>query len=294
MAGRAPGEPGGWVQFSVEERDGGRLVGDVGISPAEGEPGVIKVGYTISPDVQGRGYATEAVQALVDYALRHARRRGGPGLRRCRQHPLDPRRGEGRDAPDRTLRASRRGRGLVRRPLRTAPRGRAGCVSLSNGDLAELLWRAGDEETDSSPPRPPPSLPRRPLLERGGPRPRGRGPLAHRAPRGRPLGRREDPRLDRRAARRPRARRDAAWVPHLRRGPSGARCGTGRGSGRPTRTSRCTRRTATGGSRSRRWSRWLALWAAPSWRSPIIRRASRSRTGWTRSGSRSRASGSTS
>ena len=69
MTGRAPGEPGGWVQFSVEERDGGRLVGDVGISPAEGEPGVIKVGYTISPDVQGRGYATEAVQALVDYAL---------------------------------------------------------------------------------------------------------------------------------------------------------------------------------------------------------------------------------
>ena len=69
MAGRAPGQPGGWVQFSVEERDGDRLVGDVGISPAEGEPGVIKVGYTISPDVQGRGYATEAVQALVDYAL---------------------------------------------------------------------------------------------------------------------------------------------------------------------------------------------------------------------------------
>jgi RimJ/RimL family protein N-acetyltransferase len=69
MAHRAPGEPGGWVQFSVEEREGGRLVGDVGISPADGEPGVIKVGYTISPDVQGRGYATEAVRALVDYAL---------------------------------------------------------------------------------------------------------------------------------------------------------------------------------------------------------------------------------
>jgi RimJ/RimL family protein N-acetyltransferase len=69
MAHRSPGEPGGWVQFSVEERDGGRLVGDVGISPAEGEPGVMKVGYTISPDVQGRGYATEAVQALVHYAL---------------------------------------------------------------------------------------------------------------------------------------------------------------------------------------------------------------------------------
>jgi RimJ/RimL family protein N-acetyltransferase len=69
MTARAPGEPGGWVQFSVEERDGGRLVGDVGISPADGEPGVIKVGYTTSPVYQGRGYATEAVGALVAYAF---------------------------------------------------------------------------------------------------------------------------------------------------------------------------------------------------------------------------------
>jgi RimJ/RimL family protein N-acetyltransferase len=69
MAGRAPGEPGGWVQFSLEERGDGRLVGDIGLSPADGEPGVIKVGYTVSPAFQGRGYATEAVGALVSYAF---------------------------------------------------------------------------------------------------------------------------------------------------------------------------------------------------------------------------------
>jgi RimJ/RimL family protein N-acetyltransferase len=69
MEERLPGAPGGWVQFSVEERDGGRLVGDVGISPADGEPGVLKVGYTMSPAFQGRGYATEAVSALVHYAF---------------------------------------------------------------------------------------------------------------------------------------------------------------------------------------------------------------------------------
>ncbi len=69
MTRRAPGERGGWVQFSVEERDSGRLVGDVGLSPADGEPGVIKVGYTISPAFQGRGYATEAVDALLAYAF---------------------------------------------------------------------------------------------------------------------------------------------------------------------------------------------------------------------------------
>jgi RimJ/RimL family protein N-acetyltransferase len=69
MTGRAPGEAGGWVQLSVEERESGRLVGDVGLSPADGEPGVIKVGYTMSPAFQGRGYATEAVGALIGYAL---------------------------------------------------------------------------------------------------------------------------------------------------------------------------------------------------------------------------------
>ncbi len=69
MAARAPGEPGGWVQFTVVERATGRVVGDVGLSPADGEPGVIKVGYTIAPAFQGRGFATEAVGALVRYAF---------------------------------------------------------------------------------------------------------------------------------------------------------------------------------------------------------------------------------
>jgi aminoglycoside 6'-N-acetyltransferase len=68
MAGRAPGEPG-WVQFSVEERASGRLVGDVGLSPTDGERGVVKVGYTTAPAHQGLGYATEAVGALVAYAF---------------------------------------------------------------------------------------------------------------------------------------------------------------------------------------------------------------------------------
>ena len=69
MSGRSPGSSGGWVQLSVEERDGNTLVGDVGLSPAEDEPGVIKVGYTVAPTFQGRGYATEAIGALVAYAF---------------------------------------------------------------------------------------------------------------------------------------------------------------------------------------------------------------------------------
>ena len=69
MSTRVPGEPGGWVQFTVEEREGGTIVGDVGFAVADGEPNVIKVGYTISPEFQGRGYATEAMAALVTYAF---------------------------------------------------------------------------------------------------------------------------------------------------------------------------------------------------------------------------------
>ncbi len=69
MAPRAPGEPGGWVQFTVEASERGEIVGDVGLSPDETEPGVIKVGYTMSPAHQGNGYATEAIGALVDYAF---------------------------------------------------------------------------------------------------------------------------------------------------------------------------------------------------------------------------------
>jgi aminoglycoside 6'-N-acetyltransferase len=69
MATRTPGEPGGWVQLTVLECGSGRLVGDVGLSLVDGEPGVVKVGYTIAPAFQGRGYATEAVRALVAYAF---------------------------------------------------------------------------------------------------------------------------------------------------------------------------------------------------------------------------------
>ena len=55
MSGRSPGEPGGWVQFTVEERETGTIVGDVGFAVADGEPHVIKVGYTISPGSRGSG-----------------------------------------------------------------------------------------------------------------------------------------------------------------------------------------------------------------------------------------------
>ena len=69
MGRRSPGEPGGWVQFTVLDREDGRIIGDVGLSLAEPETEVIKVGYTIAPEFQGAGLATEAIAALVGYAF---------------------------------------------------------------------------------------------------------------------------------------------------------------------------------------------------------------------------------
>jgi len=69
MLRRVPGEPGGWVQFSLETLDGGDLVGDVGLCLDRQDPDVVLVGYTVAPAHQGHGYATEAIGALVGYAF---------------------------------------------------------------------------------------------------------------------------------------------------------------------------------------------------------------------------------
>ena len=60
-----------WGLFLVIERRSGGLVGDVGFKGAPDERGAVEIGYGIVPDFQGRGYATEAVGAIVAWARRH-------------------------------------------------------------------------------------------------------------------------------------------------------------------------------------------------------------------------------
>ena len=58
--------PGAWVQLALD--DGTGLVGDLAVwLAADGE--LAAIGYTLAPNVQGRGYATEAAGALVDLLL---------------------------------------------------------------------------------------------------------------------------------------------------------------------------------------------------------------------------------
>ena len=54
--------PGQWTQFAVE-RDG-ELIGDV-CARIDNACGVAEIGFTLARSEQGRGYASEAVQALV-------------------------------------------------------------------------------------------------------------------------------------------------------------------------------------------------------------------------------------
>lgn len=57
------------VNVAIIERTTDRYVGGVGLRPVDDDPAVLDVGYALSPDAQGRGYATEAVGAVVDGAF---------------------------------------------------------------------------------------------------------------------------------------------------------------------------------------------------------------------------------
>ena len=63
---------GVWV---IIERKSNTVVGDIGFTGPPAENGSIEIGYSVIPDRRGRGYATEAARALVDWALTH------PGVR---------------------------------------------------------------------------------------------------------------------------------------------------------------------------------------------------------------------
>ncbi|MBB1472274.1 GNAT family N-acetyltransferase [Luteimonas sp. MC1782] len=65
--------PGAWAvqgfaMFSVIEKASGTWLGQVGPWKPEGWPGN-EIGYSFHPDAWGRGYATEAATATIDWAL---------------------------------------------------------------------------------------------------------------------------------------------------------------------------------------------------------------------------------
>jgi aminoglycoside 6'-N-acetyltransferase len=68
MSARA-GVPGEWIQFAIESKVTGDLIGDCGLRVAEHEPYRAEIGFTLAREYQGRGFASEAVSRLLDYAF---------------------------------------------------------------------------------------------------------------------------------------------------------------------------------------------------------------------------------
>jgi len=67
MLGRHPDTPGEWFQFAIAIEPDGRLAGDCGALISADDPRQAEIGFTLAPEHQGAGYATEAVLALLGY-----------------------------------------------------------------------------------------------------------------------------------------------------------------------------------------------------------------------------------
>jgi RimJ/RimL family protein N-acetyltransferase len=64
-----PGVPGRWFQFAIEHEESGRLAGDCALKINEQENHEAEIGFTLSPEYQGKGFAVEAVCCMLDYAF---------------------------------------------------------------------------------------------------------------------------------------------------------------------------------------------------------------------------------
>ncbi|TNE57915.1 MAG: N-acetyltransferase [Alphaproteobacteria bacterium] len=67
IAGDTPGSPGKWFQFAIADKNSDELVGDIGVHFDDEGNGDLMIGFTLAGPQQGKGLATEAVGALVDY-----------------------------------------------------------------------------------------------------------------------------------------------------------------------------------------------------------------------------------
>lgn len=105
------------VTWAVADRDDDRLLADVGVSDLAGsiDPTGGEIGYRAHPDVRGRDVLTEAVQLVVDHALRPVAD-GGLGRTRLRT-------GVAWTDPAARAVAERAGFGLVGRRRRDGVRG---------------------------------------------------------------------------------------------------------------------------------------------------------------------------
>jgi GNAT superfamily N-acetyltransferase len=68
-AGHPPDTPGAWFQFAVALRRTDRLIGDCAAHIRADDTRQAEIGFTLAPEHQGHGHATEAVRRLLHYLL---------------------------------------------------------------------------------------------------------------------------------------------------------------------------------------------------------------------------------
>jgi RimJ/RimL family protein N-acetyltransferase len=72
IAGSAWAREGDWLSVAVVERASGTTVGDLAFQWVSERDRTAEVGFVFDPRQQGRGFATEAARALVDWAFTSA------------------------------------------------------------------------------------------------------------------------------------------------------------------------------------------------------------------------------
>lgn len=69
QAGVQMPEKGDWLQLGLHDRHSGLLIGDVAIHALADQSDCFEIGFTVAKEFQGRGYAREAVNKLLEYLV---------------------------------------------------------------------------------------------------------------------------------------------------------------------------------------------------------------------------------
>jgi RimJ/RimL family protein N-acetyltransferase len=67
MAGLHPAVPGVWFQFAIELKTDSSFIGDCALCIRQDDPLQGEIGFSLSPAFQKHGYATEAINCLLQY-----------------------------------------------------------------------------------------------------------------------------------------------------------------------------------------------------------------------------------
>ena len=62
-------QPGQWFGIAIENKEKRLLIGDCAIKIIEKDHEQAEIGFNLSPEYQGNGFATEAVTCLVDFSF---------------------------------------------------------------------------------------------------------------------------------------------------------------------------------------------------------------------------------